>query len=372
MRSPSLRSLRGRPRPPASSPGFTLVELLVVIAIIAVLIGLLLPAVQSAREAARRMGCANNLKQFGLCVLNYESTRGHFPPTDARGSGTPGPAAVGGWSLHARLLPYAEQSALADGFDFTQAAFTGNFAAQTPNPVFAALFATPLPMLLCPSDPAPPVQSANGFSYGGNNYMVSFGSGTADGAGTCNWNFSRRTDGILYENSKVKAAEVTDGLSRTVVGSEAVRSIGGDTTFTAGPPTSPYQYTLNGSTGWNSATLDGPAGASPTTAQIDALLANWRSLTSWRGAGSAAMRGRGVSWAATTQGNSLTNGFLPPNSTIPDYVIHWSGFFGPKSHHPGGANVLFADGHVAFLSDATDATLHRGLHSINGGEVARD
>jgi prepilin-type processing-associated H-X9-DG protein len=81
------------------------------------------------------------------------------------------------------------------------------------------------------------------------------------------------------------------------------------------------------------------------------------------------MRGRGVSWAATTQGNSLTNGFLPPNSRIPDYVVHWSGFFGPKSYHPGGANVLCADGHVAFLAQDTDASLHRALHSIAGGEV---
>lgn len=81
------------------------------------------------------------------------------------------------------------------------------------------------------------------------------------------------------------------------------------------------------------------------------------------------MRGRGLSWAATTQGNSLTNGFLTPNSPIPDYVVHWSGFFGPKSHHRGGANVLFGDGRVVLLGEEIDATLHRGLHSINGGEV---
>jgi len=80
------------------------------------------------------------------------------------------------------------------------------------------------------------------------------------------------------------------------------------------------------------------------------------------------MRGRGRSWAASTQGNSLTNGFLPPNSTIPDYVVHWSGFFGPKSFHLGGANVLFGDGRVVLLSDKTDKNLHRDLHSINGGE----
>ena len=363
-------SMHHAPRP---RRGFTLIELLVVIAVIGVLIGLLLPAVQSARESARRNSCASNLRQFGLALLNYESSRGCFPATDARGSTTASATATGGWSLHARLLPFAEQSTLSDRFDFTQAAFTGNFAAQTPNAAFAALFATPIPLLLCASDPAPAVQAANGFSYGGNNYMVSFGSATADGAGRCYWNFGRPTDGIVYENSKVRIRHVTDGLSKTVIASEAVRSItavSDPVTFPAGsPPPQPYQYTLNGSTGWNSGTLVGPAGATPTTAAIDDLVANWRSITNWRGASSAAMRGRGLSWAATTQGNSLTNGFLTPNSPIPDYVVHWSGFFGPKSHHRGGANVLFGDGRVVFLGEEIDAALHRGLHSINGGEV---
>jgi prepilin-type N-terminal cleavage/methylation domain-containing protein/prepilin-type processing-associated H-X9-DG protein len=353
--------------------GFTLIELLVVIAVIGVLIGLLLPAVQSAREAARRNSCASNLRQFGLTLLNYEVSRGHFPATDARGSTTVSATATGGWSLHARLLPYAEQATLADRFDFGKAAFTGNFAAQTPAAEFAALFAMPIPIFLCASDPAPTVQVANGFSYGGNNYMVSYGSATADGAGRCYWNFSQPTDGIVYENSKVRIRHVTDGLSKTVIASEAVRSItsvSDPVTFSAGsPPPQPYQYTLNGSTGWNSGTLVGPAGATPTTSAIDGILANWRSITTWRGASSPSMRGRGLSWAATTQGNSLTNGFLTPNSPIPDYVVHWSGFFGPKSHHRGGANVLFGDGRVVFLGEEIEATLHRGLHSINGGEV---
>jgi prepilin-type processing-associated H-X9-DG protein/prepilin-type N-terminal cleavage/methylation domain-containing protein len=362
-----------RPRAGAGStrPGFTLVELLVVIAIIGALVGLLLPAVQSARESGRRMSCTNNLKQFGLALMNHESARGHFPPTDARGSAAAGPTATGGWSLHARLLPYAEESTIAGRLDFTKAAFTGNFATQTPHPAFADLFATPIPMLLCPSDPAPTVQRSGSIPYGGNNYMVSFGSGTADGAGRNYLDFSRVTDGIVYENSKVRISRVTDGTSQTAIASESVRSIGNDVTFAAGvAPPYPYQYTLNGSTGWNSTTLVGPAGATPTTAALDAVVAGWASITTWRGAGSAAMRGRGLSWAATTQGNSLTNGFLTPNSRIPDYVIHWSGFFGPRSWHPGGANVLFADGHVSLLTDGTDATLHRALHSINGGEQA--
>ncbi|MBM4021400.1 MAG: DUF1559 domain-containing protein [Planctomycetes bacterium] len=350
--------------------GFTLVEVLVVIAIVATLVGLLLPAAQGARETARQMNCAGNLRQLGLAILIYESAKRHFPPTDARPPAASSPwSAGGGWSLHARLLPYVEEASLADRFDFRQAAFRGTFASQEPNPAFAPLFATPITMFLCPSDSATIVNWSGGHPYAGNNYMVSIGSATANGQGRMYWNFSRQTDGIVYENSKVKLASITDGTSRTAIGSESVRSVGEDTTFPAGsPPPFPYQYTLNGSTGWNSGTLVPPGGPTPTTATIDSILTGWTSLTSWRGAASPAMRGRGLAWAATTFGNSLTNGFLPPNSAIPDYVVHWSGFAGPKSRHHGGANVVFADAHVALLSDATDPTLHRALHSINDGE----
>jgi prepilin-type N-terminal cleavage/methylation domain-containing protein/prepilin-type processing-associated H-X9-DG protein len=354
---------RARPR---ANRGFTLVELLVVIAIIGVLIGLLLPAVQSARGAARRMSCGNNLRQFGLALLNYESSQGHFPPTDAR-TGT-----TAGWSLHARLLPYAEESTLADQIDFDVTPFTGSWSGMSPAAGFVDLFATPISMLLCASDPAPSVQQSSGHSYGGNNYMVSFGSATADGNGKMYWVFSNPTDGIVYENSQVRIRNITDGLSKTVFASEAVRSIGDDTEFASGsPPPFPYQYTFNGSTGWNSGTLQGPGGATPTTADVDGEINAWSSKTvTWRGASSAAMRGRGLSWAATTAGNSLTNGFLTPNSKIPDYVVHWSGFFGPKSYHKGGANVLFGDGRVVLLGEQIEPAIHRGLHSINGGEVA--
>jgi len=350
--------------------GFTMVELLVVIAIIATLVGLLLPAVQGAREAARQMGCASNLRQLGLAMLVYESAKRHFPPTDARPPAASSSwSSGGGWSLHARLLPYVDEGSLADRFDFRQAAFRGNFASQEPNPAFSALFATPITMLLCPSDSAPIVNTSGGNAYAGNNYMVSIGSGTADGQGTMRWNFSRPTDGIVYENSRVKLAQITDGTSRTVIGSEAVRSVGADTTFPSGaPPPRPFQYTLNGSTGWNSTTLAPPGSGAPTTATVDAILAGWRSLTGWRGAASPAMRGRGLAWAATTFGNSLTNGFLTPNSEIPDYVVHWSGFCGPKSWHRGGANVLFADAHVMLLDETIDPVIHRAMHSINGGE----
>ncbi len=367
----AMRNRTGHSPVPGNRNAFTLVELLVVIAIIGALVGLLLPAVQSAREAARRTSCSNNLRQFGLAMFNYESARGHFPPTDVRVSGTTG----FGWSFHSRLLPYAEEAGLADRFDFKQQAFTGNFSAQQPTAAFVTLFATPVPMLLCPSDPAPTVNKSNGYDYGGNNYMVSFGSARADGAGTYYWDFSKPTDGIVFENSKVRISKITDGTSKTAIASEAVRSIANGTadavTFAAGsPPRMPYQYTANASSthAWNSSTLKTGSMTSPTTQQADDLVNRWTELTSWRHAGSPSMRGRGQAWAATTAGNSLTNGFLPPNSTIPDYVVHWSGFFGPKSFHPGGANVLFGDGRVVLLSDKTDKDLHRDLHSINGGE----
>ena len=361
----------GRGPEPANRNAFTLVELLVVIAIIGTLVGLLLPAVQSARESARRTSCTNNLRQFGLALFNFESARGCFPQTDARTSST------SGWSLHARLLPYAEESAISNQLDFNATPFTGSYNNQVPAAQFAALFAKPIPMLLCPSDPAPTVNTCNGATYGGNNYMVSFGSATVSGANTY-WEFSKPTDGIVYENSRVKIAKITDGTSKTVIASEAVRSVAdsgsADTVTLASVPSFPYQYTLNGSTGWTNNNGVGGApngitrGGITSTADIDAILAGWTSVTSWRAVNSPSMRGRGLAWAATTQGNSLTNGFLPPNSMIPDYVVHWSGFFGPKSRHAAGANVLFGDGRVVLLTDKTDKDLHRAIHSINGGE----
>src|SRR5690606_22664203 len=136
--------------------GFTLVELLVVIAIIGSLIGLLLPAVQAARESSRRAQCLNNLKQFGLAALNYESTYGRLPPAqinlDPNDPGTiaaiaanqpPGiSTAYFDWSQHARLLPYFEQGAVYDLIDFDSAIAASTLARQVKPEFF-----------LCPSDP---------------------------------------------------------------------------------------------------------------------------------------------------------------------------------------------------------------------------
>ncbi len=98
----------------------------------------------------------------------------------------------------------------------------------------------------------------------------------------------------------------------------------------------------------------------------------WPQLTGWRGAASDALRGRGAVWASAGAVATLTNGYTTPNSTIPDLVTHYTGYFGPRSWHVGGANVLMGDGSVQFFTEEIDQTLQRNLHTINGGEVVND
>lgn len=353
---------------------FTLVELLVVIAIIGMLIGMLLPAVQAAREAARRMQCSNHLRQLSLAMLNYESNYRCFPMAGAVDAD---------FSVQARLLPYTEQVALHDSLDYSLPAFSGPFNAKVPHPRFVTAFATPLPVFLCPSDPAPAVTSvqvdAQVFQYGGLNYMVSYGSGTGK-----NYDLRWPTDGIVYQRSHTSFAQITDGSSQTVLLSESIRSVGDDMQMPAGTsPRFPYQYTLNGSNGVSSAlhtTAGLQATGAPWNAYIDVagmihnpqLEDHWATFTNWRGGSSPALRGRGVSWAFSGAICSLTNGYHAPNSRIPDVVTHFTGFFAPRSFHRGGANVALADGSVKLVSDHIDTAILRALHSSNGGEVIGD
>lgn len=350
---------------------FTLVELLVVIAIIGVLVGLLLPAVQAAREAARRMQCSNHLRQLSLGMHNYESAHRKFPPQ--------GTVDID-FSVQSRLLPFMEQVAIHNELDYSKSAFQGSFNAKVPNPLFATVFAQSIPIFLCPSDPAPTTSSVNmlgtTYLYGGLNYMVSFGSGTKT-----NNDLRWQTDGIVYQNSKRGFHSITDGASNTIVISETVRSVGDDFTLTAGKlPKFPYQATLNGSGGL-SADLNATPGlritGSPWGSFADSkgMVSNpvletvWSSFTSWRGGTSPALRGRGITWAFSGSINSLTNGYQSPNSRTPDIVTHFSGYFGPRSFHTGGANVGKADGSVTFLSNGLEQSICQALHSCDGGEV---
>jgi prepilin-type processing-associated H-X9-DG protein len=272
-----------------------------------------------------------------------------------------------------------DQANLQNLLDFTQPAFTGPYNLLTPNPQFVNAFATIIPVFLCPSDPADPqiTETGLGFVYAGVNYMVSNGSGTG-----LNYDERWPTDGIVYENSNVGFNKITDGASNTVFLAETVRSNGADTTLPAGIlPPFPYQYTLNGSTGLNSAlqpTPGIPVTGAPWTGGPNGMNFNpnlatvWPSLTGWRGAGSTALRGRGDCWASAGVCSSMTNGYTTPNSTIPDIVTHFTGFFAPRSWHTGGANVLMGDGAVRFLTNSINANTQHALFSRNGADIPGD
>ena len=199
-------------RKPSRQNGFTLVELLVVIAIIAMLVTLLLPAVQSAREAARRAQCSNKVRQLVLACLNYESANGHFPAgsvnrdmediTKCGGGDGPGGAP---WTV--RILPFAEDAALFDLFDL-EAKFTSttNVPGVRQN---HALFLEPNEAFKCPSDPVSGLET---------NYITYFGVQGGGSEPACTSQSSNRMffdNGVMYVNAAVAMKRITDGTSKT-------------------------------------------------------------------------------------------------------------------------------------------------------------
>lgn len=175
--------------------GFSLIELLVVIALIASLTAFLMPAVQQAREAARRLQCRNNLRQIGLALHNYEGTHGCLPFSSLV---ITQPGKETGWAWGTMLLPYLDQSSLYQKLDPN-----GNNAPDQPN----AMTTVVLPFYLCPSDPSPNIiQQMNGHAK--SNYVAMYGSNRDDLPAVGN--------GMFYFNSSTRDRDVTDGLSNTV------------------------------------------------------------------------------------------------------------------------------------------------------------
>jgi prepilin-type N-terminal cleavage/methylation domain-containing protein/prepilin-type processing-associated H-X9-DG protein len=339
------------------SSAFTLIELLVVIAIISVLIALLLPAVQSAREAARRSSCINNLKQIGLALHNYMSVHGVLPPgrinSHIAGSGNC-------WGAYAQILPQLEQQVVFSSFNF-------NLPPDTdPTTTLAAANVTGAVMFigafLCPSDTAPVLELVSNGYYGTHNYPVSVGSGYSVVPAPAS-PLVDIPNGVLFENSRVGPADILDGMSATVAISETIRSIPGNT-FAQDPLGG---FVITGDNG-----TTGP----PIVSDADYMR---KCLTSSPPGFQAT---RGVKWHYGAPGHSMYNHRRAPNDTRYDCrggLPHsnrkdplWSQLslnITARSRHPGGVNALLCDGHVQFVKNSINVGVWQALGSRNGGEV---
>jgi prepilin-type N-terminal cleavage/methylation domain-containing protein/prepilin-type processing-associated H-X9-DG protein len=320
--------------------GVTLIELLVVIAILAILIGLLLPAVQKVREAAARMACSDNLKQLGLGAHSYHDSFNRFPPginlfPTPRGANLaipPAPVVGQSFSFFEALLPYVEQDNVYRQLNFTSPNIFNKTSWNSQlNPGNCTTPASPgaaiIKAFLCPSDVALQqttfdyTPSKNGpitpFCFGANSY--------GGNAGQVSFFWTAMTqDGIFYLNSSVTLPAITDGTSNTLMFGERRRR---DPAFDRLSNDSFANYS-----GW-----------------------------AWADRGSFAY----LFGAAVP-----INWVIPPSTrSDPGSVFEYLRFNAFGSFHPGGANFCFADGSVRFLGDDTALVVLQALSTRANGEV---
>ncbi len=325
---------------PLRRQGFTLIELLVVIAIIAILISLLVPAVQKVREAAARTQCANNLKQFGLALHNYEGAHKSFPGMGVTPNLT---------SVQTALLSYVEQENLKNLYDPSQALFFQVAGVPSFNPAQLSAATTSVKMFLCPSDPQPTLFTRWGASnIASTNYMANTGTGLGN---FCDPRFP--TDGVFWNGSALRISLITDGTSNTIFMSEALVGSNFDT---MGPtPASPRQ-------------VSSPQGLSVlATGGTNPALTDPVCTGSLRWVGD-----RGLSWIYGLAQSTTFNTYFAPNSPTPDCHTNGQGRFKANSGHPGGVNVALCDGTVRFVSNSTSLPSWRALSTRAGDETVGD
>ncbi|MCY2943400.1 MAG: DUF1559 domain-containing protein [Planctomycetota bacterium] len=330
---------------------FTLIELLVVIAIIAVLIGLLLPAVQKVREAANRMQCSNNLKQLGLALHNYDGSNGKWP---ALYPGTaPGSTAFNykyTWSVLAQLNPYLEQTNIYNTMNLAQPMYDGANQITTQNR-FAVV--QKVSLFLCPSDRGKTVSSAYGVTdLGPTNYVASHGSGVSGGG----YGSPIAGDGVFPAVNGIKITDILDGTSNTAAMSESILGDGAEVSPTQ-PGDEKVAYKYLGYTG---------------TLPNDSNCAGTPPL--WNG-----YNRRGFLWASGEARCVSYNHYYTPNSRNFDCIANDPtmtyiavGYRAARSRHPGGVNVLLADGSVRLVQDSISLQIWRALGTRTGGEVGGD
>ncbi len=308
--------------------GFTLIEVLVVISIIGLLIALLLPAIQAARESARRAQCVNNLKQYGLALHNYIATNGLLC------------SGFNGYSLHVSFLPQMDQAALYNSFNFSTPIGMARYSDN------ATSNSTSLRTLLCPSDGLGK-SLRNDSRWSWTNYAGCVGDFIRIGSPPAG---VPPHAGIFANHQGVGPQDVTDGLSTTVAMSE----------FLVGNPNVPERlrsiYVPSDFSG-------GPAaGLSEFQTRCEGLVMEIPYTNTYKG----------EVWSYGSYDYTLYDNTFPPDrpscrNTSTSTEIN--GATTATSNHAGGVNVLFADGHVQFVRDTISSIAWRAIGTRNSGEI---